>query len=295
MSTTGNPDADVAAWFLHRSLSAASALAAAGRLGVLTRLEEGPASAEELARDCNLDEYGAGLLLRVLATLGLARRGADSRFEPVLADLPGLRRWKAASQALAGALRRTPVDAVGYAADFVALLKSGADAGLARAWEYLAPLPARVLVLSGGASRATLAPLHDPSESRLRTIELAPGKEPLPVDLGIGHDLALVQDVCHSFDKETNARLFRRLSGTCALGGGRVAIIEGVPNESLEGPLEVLLYGLGLLLRERSSRLYPFSTYVGWLRTAGYQGVQRHELSPSPLTLITAEKPPGGT
>jgi len=49
---------------------------------------------------------------------------------------------------------------------------------------------------------------------------------------------------------------------------------------------------LGLLLRTQRGRVYPFSTYSGWLHEAGYDAVERIDLGETPpLSLITARRP----
>ena len=60
----------------------------------------------------------------------------------------------------------------------------------------------------------------------------------------------------------------------------------------MDGPRPVVLYALGLLLRSGSGRVYPFTTYVGWLRDSGFEAISRAEPDPSQLiSLITARRP----
>lgn len=70
-----------------------------------------------------------------------------------------------------------------------------------------------------------------------------------------------------------------------------MAIVDAIPDERLEGPRAVVLYALGLLQRTRTGRVYPFSTYAEWLREAGFEAIERSELSAAPpVTLITATR-----
>ena len=64
--------------------------------------------------------------------------------------------------------------------------------------------------------------------------------------------------------------------------GGTLAILDALPNERLDGPRPVVLYALGLLLRTSRGQVYPFSTYVGWLREIGFEAIELIDLSPTP-------------
>lgn len=69
------------------------------------------------------------------------------------------------------------------------------------------------------------------------------------------------------------------------------AVLDVLPNEQLDGPRPAVLYALGLAPRTAAGRIYPFSTYVGWLREAGYEEIVRYDLSAAPpVSLITARR-----
>jgi len=105
------------------------------------------------------------------------------------------------------------------------------------------------------------------------------------------YDLTVAGSVCHLFDEAANRRMLARLFDALR-PGGRLAILDALPNERLDGPRPVVLYALGLLLRTTGGRVYPFSTYVGWLRDAGYDSIERMDISPGPLiSLMTARRP----
>ncbi len=118
------------------------------------------------------------------------------------------------------------------------------------------------------------------------------GGDLFTIDLGrSAYDLAIVGNLCHLFDEATNRRLLGRLFDALR-PGGTLAILDALPNERLDGPRPVVLYALGLLLRTNRGQVYPFSTYVGWLRDVGYEAVERIDLSPTPpISLITARRP----
>ncbi len=111
-------------------------------------------------------------------------------------------------------------------------------------------------------------------------------------DLGADtYDIVIAGNFCHLFDADTNRSFLRRL-WPALRRGGILAIVDSLLGERLDSPLPVALYGLGLLLRTDSGRVYPFSAFAGWLEDAGYVGIERFELSDSgDLSLITARRP----
>src|SRR2546428_10008358 len=112
------------------------------------------------------------------------------------------------------------------------------------------------------------------------------------VDLGRAwYDLVLAGNVCLLYDARSNRGLLARLFDALR-PGGCLAILEELPNEAMDGPRAVVLYALGLLLRSGSGRVYPFTTYAGWLRDSGFAAISRAEPDPSQLiSLITARRP----
>ena len=183
----------------------------------------------------------------------------------------------------------------------------------ARAAEHLSSPGLRVLDVGAGAAPWSLAlAAHDPS-CHVTAVDLpavlqvtrqavaAAGcaaqfaymsGDVFAVDWGrAAYDLAIVGNLCHLFDADANRRLLGRLFDALR-PGGRLAIIDALPNDQLDGPRSVALYALGLLLRTQHGRVYPYFTYVGWLHEAGYDAVQRIALGEAPpLNLIMARRP----
>lgn len=205
---------------------------------------------------------GAKALYRdVVAGLGawlapLAERAADQLAAPGLHVLDvgaGGAPW---SLALARRDPTTPVTAVDLPAVLPVTWHAVAESGRAAQFEYLA--------------------------GDLFTIEWEPSV----------YDLAIAGNVCHLFGETANRGLLRRLFGALR-PGGTLAILDVVPSERLDGPRSAMLYVLGLLLRTGEGSAYPFSTYVAWLRAAGYEAIERVDLAGAPpITLITARRPP---
>jgi SAM-dependent methyltransferase len=310
--------------FLQEAIAASSAFAAADRLGVLARLVAGPADPVTLARDCTISERGARLLLAALTSLGLIEEGSDGSYRAAASDLAQLAAmstpWGHLAEAIredrptmagdtpggAGALYPEVVSYLG--ALFAPVAKHAADHLVAQ------DLRDRVLDLGAGAAPWSLALAARNPDVRVTAVDLPAvlavtrqvvatsgydlqfdylSGDLFTIDLGrSAYDLAIAGNLCHLFDEATNRRLLRRLFDALH-PGGTLAILDALPNERLDGPRPVVLYALGLLLRTNRGQVYPFSTYVGWLRDIGYEAVERIDLSPStpPISLITARRP----
>ena len=73
--------------------------------------------------------------------------------------------------------------------------------------------------------------------------------------------------------------------------GGTAAIVDILPTQRGDGPRPAVLYALGLVLRTSSGRIYPHSTFRGWLGEGGFEDVRRRNVpGPFPFTLITAAR-----
>ena len=304
--------------FLYEARAAVSVLEASVELGILRRLEAGWVDAAGLASECGIDERAALAVLPVLASLGLAEPDGRGAYRLTACELGGflelLRPW----DGLAEALRRGPGGAGAeqrpeqvYPRIVASLATLFAPAAAAAA-EHLRGAGRRVLDLGAGAAPWTI-PLvvQDPScfvtavdrvpvveatrravstarcENRFRLI----GGDLFKVELeAAAFDLVVMANLCHLFDESANRRLLKRVAGWLA-PGGTVAVIDLLPNERRDDPRAVILYALGLMHRTPSGQAYPFSSYVGWLREAGFEGVERFELSSyPPVTLVQSRK-----
>jgi SAM-dependent methyltransferase len=287
--------------FLQEALAAASALAAADRLGVLARLDAAPAGPVAIARDCGIGERGARVLLATLASLGLVEVAEDGSYRasaPGLGRLsPLIRPWGRLGEAI-----RDSRPAVAGDTPTGAELLYPAVTPLLGAWfapsaeqaaavilslsKDLAPPGLRVLDLGAGAAPWSLALAARSPESRITAVDLPAvlaatrravatvgcdaqfeylGGDLFSVDLGrSAYDLAIAGNLCHLFDEATNRRLLERVFDALR-PGGTLALLEALPTERFDGPRPVILYALGLL-RTGRGQVYPFSTFVSWLR-----------------------------
>jgi SAM-dependent methyltransferase len=306
---------------LTEAFAAAAALQTAGRLGVLARLDGGPATATELAGACAISERGARLLLGALAGLGLAEGVEGGTWRAALPDLAGLAGTVGIWAHLDEALREDRPPVPGDTPDGAAALYPevvghlGAMlAGVAERAASLLPPAAWVLDAGAGAAPWSLAvAARDPS-SVITAVDV-PAVVPAThravrdaglqrqfrflagdlfrVELGRGvYDLAIAGNLCHLFDEAANRRLLGRLYGALR-PGGTLAIVDVIPDGHEQArPRWVALYELGLLLRTAGGRVHPLAAYLGWLRDAGFQPPERHLLADqAQAVLLVACKP----
>ncbi len=321
-STGRKPRLTTEQWsFLQEAIAASSALAAAERLGVLARIDVGPVDAITLARDCAISERGARLLLAALSSMGLIEKGPDGLYHAALPDLAQMTMWVAPWDQLTQAIRDdrparagdTPGGAGTLYPEVVAHLGTWFAPAAERAAGHLIARGQRVLDVGAGAAPWSLALAARNPDIRVTAVDVSAvlavtrqvvaasghadrfdylSGDLFSLDLSRSvYDLAIAGSLCHLFDEATNHRLLGRLFDTLR-PGGTLAILDALPNERLDGPRSVVLYALGLLLRTNHGQVYPFSTYVGWLREVGYEAIERIDLTPTPpVSLITARRP----
>lgn len=306
--------------FIHDALAAAQAVAVAERLGVFTRLVDGPADPSILARDCAISTRGAAALLAALAGIGLVEATGNGTYrisnQPFpLAELRA--HWRELEPVVRTGEPRfagdAPEEAGANYPRIVPRLGSLFAPAAERFAEELTAPGLRVLDLGAGAAPWSLAlARHDPAcqvtavdlpsvLTATRQAVLAAGCEAQFTFLGGdlfaadwgpgGYDLAILGNLCHLFDEQTNAILLGKVFGAIR-PLGRVAILDALLAEDRDGPRGVVLYALGLLLRTSTGRVYSFSTFADWIRSAGYEAIKRMDLSGTPpISLVTAWRP----
>lgn len=324
-STTTAPEAPRAVdplTFVTDAVTAAGALSAAGRLGVLERLYRGAADAATLAADCGVTARGAVLLLDALETMGIVRADGDGRFHHNGIRPPDLERLTRLGDGLPEALR-TGVPAVASgtpagaeqvypgAVGRIGSLMAGPAAAVAE-WLVAAEVASgEVLDVGAGAAPWSLALVRQAPDCHVTALDLPavlpatraavdaagqtdrfgflPG-DALTTDLpGGAYDLILVGNVCHLFDDSTNQELFVRL-GASLRPGGSLAILDVLPDTAADRR-SVALYALGLFARACEGGLHPLTAYRRWLSTAGLAAPARVEVSHAPpVTLLHSQR-----
>jgi 2-polyprenyl-3-methyl-5-hydroxy-6-metoxy-1,4-benzoquinol methylase len=108
------------------------------------------------------------------------------------------------------------------------------------------------------------------------------------VDWGTGYDVALVTNFLHHFDSETCTTLLRKISASVN-AGGRVAVLEFVPNDDRVSPPMAASFAMQMLGGTPSGDAYTFRELNAMLSAAGFSGMTHHPLQ-GPQTLIVGRK-----
>lgn len=108
------------------------------------------------------------------------------------------------------------------------------------------------------------------------------------VDWGAGFDVALVTNFLHHFDIPTCTSFLSKVRGSLA-DGGRVAILEFVPNEDRISPPLAASFAMTMLAGTQSGSAYTMPELTAMLQDAGFRDMTRHML-PGPQSWIVAVK-----
>jgi ubiquinone/menaquinone biosynthesis C-methylase UbiE len=109
------------------------------------------------------------------------------------------------------------------------------------------------------------------------------------VPFGDGYDLVLLPNFLHHFDPPTCERLLIKARAALA-PGGRMVIVEFVPNDDRSGPPDAVRFSLVMLASTPSGDAYTFAEYQTMLQHAGFARTTLHELLPSPARVVIAER-----
>jgi cyclopropane fatty-acyl-phospholipid synthase-like methyltransferase len=120
-------------------------------------------------------------------------------------------------------------------------------------------------------------------------VEFRPG-DIFKDDLGTGYDLVLAVNIYHHFGIERNTELSRRLHAATA-SGGRLIIVDAVPDENREHERFALVFALTMLIWTREGDTYTLSEYERMLKPAGYRDIELKAVpGPAPFQAIVARK-----
>jgi ubiquinone/menaquinone biosynthesis C-methylase UbiE len=93
------------------------------------------------------------------------------------------------------------------------------------------------------------------------------------VDFGEAqYDVALLGNIVHSEGEESSRELFRRLRRALR-PGGRVVVIDMLPNDARTGPPYQLIFALNMLVNTERGDTYTLAEYTRWLNEAGFPRV----------------------
>jgi SAM-dependent methyltransferase len=135
-------------------------------------------------------------------------------------------------------------------------------------------------VLAVASEHARGAGVHD----RYRTL---PG-DAFTVAFPSGFDAALVTNFLHHFDDATCTSFLKKVHAALK-PGGRVAVLEFVPNQDRVSPPIPARFSLTMLSNTTSGDAYTFAELQQQLERAGFRNVSSHAL-PTPQTILLAQK-----
>jgi hypothetical protein len=102
---------------------------------------------------------------------------------------------------------------------------------------------------------------------------------------GEDYDLVLVPNFLHHFDAASCTDILRRARVALA-PGGRVALVEWVPNEDRISPPVPAMFTMTMLLTTPAGTTYTVSELTSMLADAGFVAPDVTPLVPTPLTLL---------
>lgn len=107
------------------------------------------------------------------------------------------------------------------------------------------------------------------------------------VDLGGPYDVALIPNFLHHFSIADCTRFLRRIHAAMH-PGGRVVVVEFVPNEDRISPPPAATFGMVLLGTTPEGDAYTFPEYRKMLADAGFHDPVAHALPPTAQSAVVA-------
>jgi len=108
------------------------------------------------------------------------------------------------------------------------------------------------------------------------------------VDWGTGYDVALMTNFLHHFDIPTCTTLLKKVAAALK-PGGRVAVLEFVPNEDRVTPPGAAIFAMQMLGGTPSGDAYTLPELTSMLKNAGFGTVSGHPLQ-GPETVVVGTK-----
>ena len=106
------------------------------------------------------------------------------------------------------------------------------------------------------------------------------------VEFGTEYDIALITNFLHHFDPPTCVTFLRKVAGSMKIGG-RVVLLEFVPNDDRVSPSVAASFSLTMLGTTPAGDAYTFAEHSQMLTDAGFHDITRHQL-PTPETVLVA-------
>lgn len=101
-------------------------------------------------------------------------------------------------------------------------------------------------------------------------------------------DLALLGNICHAIGPVSTQKLLKNMGKTLK-PGGRVVIVDFVPDAHRSKPGWPLIFGVNMLISTPEGDVFTMTEYDKWLRQAGFSQVSSFEIE-TEVTAIVAIK-----
>ena len=103
------------------------------------------------------------------------------------------------------------------------------------------------------------------------------------------YDLAILGNIVHSEGERSSRSLFQRLR-RALVPGGRIVIVDMIPNDDRTGPAFPVFFALNMLVNTECGDTYTLAEYTRWLKEAGFARVATKDIgSHSPLIIGTRD------
>jgi 3-hydroxy-5-methyl-1-naphthoate 3-O-methyltransferase len=107
-------------------------------------------------------------------------------------------------------------------------------------------------------------------------------------EFGRNYDIAVFGNICHIETPDGNQQLIARACHALK-PGGRLVIGDLLPNQDRTGPPFPVMFGINMFLHCNGDT-YTFEEYRGWLREAGFAGIESYDTHRAPSPVIIATK-----
>jgi SAM-dependent methyltransferase len=107
------------------------------------------------------------------------------------------------------------------------------------------------------------------------------------VEFGTGYDIALLTNFLHHFDTDTCTGFLRKVR-TALAPGGRVVVLEFVPNDDRVSPPGPAGFALNMLAATPAGNAYTLREHRAMLEAAGFRGITAQPASVGPETILIA-------
>jgi ubiquinone/menaquinone biosynthesis C-methylase UbiE len=109
-------------------------------------------------------------------------------------------------------------------------------------------------------------------------------------DFGKGrYDLAILGHIVHSEGAYTSRDLFRRVRRALR-PGGRIAIMDMIPNDERTGPPFQVFFALNMLVHTTEGDTFTLAEYRAWLKEAGFEGVETVDIATQSPAIVATRR-----